>query len=128
MPAPMLSAFNVHNALAPKKGPKAIRLDLDFSAVTSIEVDLTKEQDAEMIEFIQAMWIDNYVGARRIDIVIQGVPMPLKVPALSSGMFPIIHPGHFRATFSVSAIMATPVAVIFLNVPMAAFIYLPGAA
>lgn len=126
----MLSGFQVHNQLAPKQLPRALRWLADFSAQTTQEFDLSKEQDQDQLDFVQSVWIDNTLSTRRLDIVVQGIPQQLKVPALSIACLPIIHPGYFKATFSVSAVMAPPippVPVIFLNVPMAYLVYLPGA-
>ena len=122
-----LSGFPVYNGLAPKGGPKALRVDLDFSAVTTKEIDLVDEQDSDMINFIQSVWIDNSQSPRRLDIVFGGVPMPLRIGAGVMGMFPVIIPGHFRATFTVSAVFpAVLVPVILLNVPQPYFSMVPG--
>jgi len=122
-----LSGFPIYNGLAPKGGPKALRIDLDFSAATSIDIDLVDEQDSDMINFIQSAWIDNSQSARRLDIIFGGVPMPLRIPAGAMGMFPVIIPGHFRATFSVSAVVAAiKIPVILLNVPQPYCVHVPG--
>lgn len=123
-----LAGYAVYNGLAPSKGPKAAQTLLDFSAATQIPFDLVQEQDSDDISFVQAMWVDNSLSARRLDIDVNGVPFRLSVPIGAMGMFPIIHPGHFRCTFTVSAVHAVKIPIIFLNVPMASFVFLPGAA
>lgn len=122
-----LSAFNVFNGLAPINGPKALRIELDFSAITLQDFDLVKEQDADIINFIQSVWVDNSQSPRRLDIDVQGVPFRLSVPIGAMGMFPIIQPGHFRCKFTVSAVFpAIKIPLIFLNVPCASFVFVPG--
>lgn len=124
-----IPGFPVYNGLAPEGGPKALRLELDFSAAIFFDFDLVSEQDADAINFIQSAWIDNSQSARRLDIEVNGVPFRLSIPAGAMGMFPIIHPGHFRCRFSVSAVVAAiKIPVIFLNVPSAHIIWLPGVA
>jgi hypothetical protein len=124
---PNIPGFGVFNGLAPEGGPKALPVALDFSATTQIVFDLVKEQDADGINFIQSCWIDNSQSPRRLDIDVNGVPFRLSVPIGAMGMFPIIHPGHFRCTFTVSAFVpAIKIPLIFLNVPMPSFVYLPG--
>lgn len=123
----MLSAMKSHNGLAPEELPKSIRYLLDVSATISIEFDLAEEQDQLQIAFVQSIWVDNSQSARRLDILIQGSAQPLKIPAGAIACLPISHGGHFRCTFSVSAIQATPIPIIFFNVPMAPIVYVPGA-
>jgi hypothetical protein len=122
----MLSGFSVHNGLAPKELPKAIRLLVDLSAAISADFDLAKEQDEQQISFVQSVWVDNSASPRRLDIVIQGLPQTIKIPIGAIACLPIIHPGHLRGTFSISAVTPLAIPVIFLNVPMAAIVYLPG--
>ena len=123
----MQSAFKIHNGLAPKQGPKALRLELDFSTSAVVEVDLFKEQEQEQIDFFQSVWADCSLFPSRIDIEIQGLPQTLKIPTLSQGMHPILCGGVFRARFTavggVTPIMPT---FILLNVPQPYYTYLPG--
>lgn len=122
-----IAGFSVFNGLAPTNGPKAARTDLDFSAIISQDFDLVIEQDTDDISFVQSAWVDNSQSPRRLDIDIQGVPFRVSIPIGAMGCFPIIHPGHFRCKFSVSAVFPTiKPSVIFLNVPMPYFVYLPG--
>jgi len=114
----MLSGFQVHNGLAPKELPRAIRYQIDLSAATSIDFDLTTEQDEQQIAFVQSLWVDNSNSPRRLDIDIQGIPQVIKVPIGAMGCFPIIHPGHFKCKFSISAVTPLAIPVIFLNVPI----------
>lgn len=113
----MLSAFSIFNGLSPQQGPKALRFNADFSTVLSIDLDLTKEQDLHQIDFIQSVFIDNIGSTSRLTIEINGVPFPLMVPALSQGMFPLVHSGHFKCKLSVNAVQTEPVSLVFLNVP-----------
>jgi hypothetical protein len=124
----MLSAFQVHNGLAPKQLPRAMRYLIDLSTAVSVELDLATEQGESQLEFVQSLWVDNSNSPRRLDIAVQGVPQTIKIPIGAIACLPIICPGVPRFTFSVSVVTPLPIPILFLNVPMAHIVYLPGAA
>lgn len=121
----MQSAFQVFNGLAPEGGPKAMAFNADLSANLSFDIDFAKEQDADQINLIQSVFIDNSLSATRLSVLVQGVPYLFKVGIGQMGIFPIISTGHFRATISSTAVIPTPVPMIFLNVPMAHVVWTP---
>lgn len=120
-----LSAFSIFNGLAPLQGPKALRFDIDLSAATSLEFDLAKEQDANQLKFVQAIFVDNSATASQLTIEVNGIPFTLKIPPSAMGVFPFIHSGHCRCKFSRAAVAPNLTPVIFLNVPMAYMIWTP---
>lgn len=122
---PINSAFPISNQLGPEQGPKALRINVDLTLVNIFDFDLVKEEEADQLDFVQSIYVDNSLNFLPLTIDIQGIPQTLKIPALAQGVFPVFHSGAFRCRFSAAATMGFPIGIIFLNVPMAYSMWLP---
>lgn len=120
-----ISAFQCFNGLAPEGGSKALPVNVDLSVNASFDIDFVKEQDLNLINFLQSVFVDNTASATRLTIRVLGVPFTLKIGAGQMGIFPLISTGHSRMTISSTAVIPTPIPLIFMNVPMAHAVWTP---
>lgn len=99
--SPVRTAFKTPAGYIPKEGNRELLVPLDFSAVTSIDDDLTNEQRLGQIEIVQSVFIDNSLNAQTVTIqFLHGLTQKIVAPALSQGCYPVLVPGalRYRAT------------------------------
>ena len=106
----------VANAKVPKEGPKAIPLVLDFTATQSYQVDLTQQQQAAKISFIQGAFIDNSANPQPLVIATGNSQQNLVIPGYSQAYVPLLLPNP--PTFVASTTGGVVVSIIALNIPM----------
>jgi len=120
----LLTSYAISNGLAPldQQGainPQAMPVSYDFKNNAVIEKDYWRDQAAGIIGAVQTVYVDNALNPNPIVFVFQGTNFRLRVPALSSGFFPVVAPTHLRVVVSTPADPALEfLQVIYLNVPM----------
>ncbi len=120
------NAFPIYNGLAPLNSdggvdPKCFPMTLDFTSVASIEIDLTLENMAGVINAIQTLYVSNTDNPGAVTFVFQGTGQKLVIEPGQSGYFPIT---TGQKLFCVASCAVDPDAIVpiqFLNVPMPAF-------
>lgn len=93
--------FKTPAGYVPTEGNREMPDPLDFTAVTSIDADLSNEQRMGGMDLIQSVFIDNTQNAVGVTIQFQyGLLQRIVCPALSQGIFPVLVPGavKYRAT------------------------------
>lgn len=114
-------AYTIYNGLAPKQGPLAVPVDLDFETGTDEHlIDLFQETTLGTLDYVQSVWVDNNDNEFPLQIDVNISNQRLIVPAQFQGVFPILcSPG------SALVVSTTPptegvlrVRMLLLNVPM----------
>ena len=108
-------SFGVFDGLMPKQGPKALPVTIPFSgALTSGTIDLTQQQQSNVISFVQTIYVDNSSNPQPLTWT-TGLPgQIMKCPAYSEGYFPVI--ACNPPVFNFNSTGGVPVQVIFLNI------------
>lgn len=112
MSARPLAILNHFLGLAPAKGPRVLRVALDFDALT-IEFDQTDKKLSAIFGTPQAIYIDNALNAAPLKCVPAGSDMAIYCPSNSVGMFPFAVSEKFRASFTHTILNASAYAWIF---------------
>ena len=88
----LLTAYQVSNGKAPRRGPKAVYQLLDFSVANPLFLDLVVAQDMDRLEFVQTLYIDN--SSTTSPVIVQCLMSQQKItcPPLAQGYFPILVP------------------------------------
>jgi hypothetical protein len=113
--------FGVANVVIPKGGPKVIPLRIDFSGVTEWQVDGSQVVERGKIEYIQALWVDNYSNTNPLIIEMNLTNQRIVIPARSQGYVPVLSPNPPKFIFSTQA--GPMVYLQFLNVPVQPMIW-----
>lgn len=113
------TAFKVRSGLVPlyEHGPKYLPIDLDFTDVTFIDVNLFNENTNGAIDFVQSLYIDNASNPDALVIVMNVTGQRLVIPPYSQGTYPCLAstPLQFRVSTTQGALNCM---VGCLNVPM----------
>jgi hypothetical protein len=112
------SQIQLLNGQVPREGPRAVPLQLDFTATTTAEVDFTLGSAQSRISGVQAVWIDNTENSDDLVIVAQVTGQRLVIPANSQGSFPVI--GAIPPKFALSTGGGVIIESLWLNVPIPA--------
>lgn len=123
----MLVGFRPANMLQPKDATaKAMPWAPDFSASASVTRDFLPELQADQIDFVQSVFIDNHGDAvNPVTLAFKtGTPedFTIKCPAGSQGFFPVTAPINQLEVTVTSALNKTPV-IVFYNIPLPYFVY-----
>lgn len=112
------SQVQLLNGLVPKEGPRAVPVQLDFTATTTAELDFALAQAQARLTGVQAIWIDNTNSGSDLVIVAQSTGQRIVVKARHQGSFPVIGaiPPKFVLTSSGGVIIES----LWLNVPIPA--------
>lgn len=115
----MLTAMKVAAGYAPRNGPLAMTVPLIFTpTITELAFDLYKEQAANDIEFVQAVFVENQDNANPIEIEFLGTNQILKVPANTQGVYPVFAPNPVSVRCRTTAPADTLIMkLILLNMP-----------
>src|SRR5215471_10432281 len=84
--------FPVSNGYAPAGGPRALPITFDFSVTSPQSTDLVQEIEANVINMIQSVYVDNSLNANAFTIVFDQTNQRLTVPAGATGIWPVITP------------------------------------
>lgn len=115
----MRQAFPVSNGYAPQNGPRALPISLDFTNQTFYQLDLVQEVEADVINIVQSIYVDNSANLNPVTFLFDQTNQRLVIPAGAQGTWPVITPKD-APRFVVSTTQAAVVVnFILLNVPMA---------
>jgi hypothetical protein len=112
------SAFPIGNGFAPAKGPKALPIVLDFTAVALHEFDLVKEELADITDFVQTVYVDNHDNPNELTLRFSVTNQRLVIPAGATGIWPVLAPQNLRVTAETEIDEDAIISLTFLNVPM----------
>jgi len=88
MPARM--SFPLPNTKNPVSGPVGIPVSLDFTATDNVRGDLALEQMQGVLDFVQAIYIDNSANTKSLKITFSGLAYSITVKAGRQGVFPVL--------------------------------------
>lgn len=121
---PGVNQTTILNALVPPEGPKSLAVQLDFTTVASIIVDLTITTAQGKISTVQMVFADNSANTAPLAIAVSGTSQTIRVPAGAQGWFPVVATNRPKLTFSSPA--GSPVITcLLLNVPVAQGYWFP---
>lgn len=113
--------LEVFNGLSPAKKPRALPLALDFSVTNPVVTDLTIAQEADRLEFVQAIYVDNSLNPFPLVCTVAVTNQVLSWPAFSQGYLPALVPNSPKLSF---ATIGTPMIIVeLLSFPMPAMIW-----
>lgn len=121
-----LASFEVFFGLKAKKGPRAIPMNLDFTSVTSITVNLKSAIDDDILEFVQAVYIDNSNSATPFTIQSRISNAFYSIPPGAQAYLPIVAPN--TASFTTSSTGGVVVPIQFLSYPVPTAVWNSGGA
>lgn len=108
---------------SPKNGSKAMPQTLDFTAQASIDINLTFEQDALRLEYVQSIYIDNSANMYSLRGVMNGTGQIIIIPPGSQAYMPVLATSD-NAIITFTSPGSTPkIPVNFLNFPVPAIIW-----
>lgn len=111
-------AFPVFNGYAPKQGPKALPVTLDFSEKAEQAFDLVLENTEGVIDYIQSIYVDNSDNPNTVEFIFGVTNQRLVVPAGAQGNWPVIAPSQTRIFTRSTVDPKARVNVLLMNVPM----------
>jgi len=94
-----LATLNHFLGLAPAKGPRVMRVAVDFIESLTLEFDQTDKKLSNIFGTPQAIYIDNSANEAPVKVIPAGSDMAIYCPSNSVGMFPFAVSEKFRATF-----------------------------
>lgn len=116
-------SFALPNSQIPTQGPVGIPVALDFTASDNVVGDLTTEQQNGVIDFVQAIWIDNRLNTKTLLITFSGLQQTLSIRAGRQGCYPVL-PGPGRLSWNASSVgSGVLVSTIMFNVKLPYFSY-----
>lgn len=84
-------SFPLPNSQKPKSGPVGIPITLDFTGGNvNVSGDLALEMSQSVIEYVQAIYIDNSLNASPLTITFSGMGYKITVKANTQGIYPVI--------------------------------------
>src|SRR5215475_6194048 len=111
--------FPVSNGYAPAGGPRALPITFDFSITSPQAIDLVQEIEANIINMVQSIYVDNSLNANTLTIIFDQTNQKIVVPATAQGLWPVITPKDApRLVLSTTPAGGLLVNIILLNVPM----------
>jgi hypothetical protein len=121
----MSASFQSPNLAQPFQGSAAIAMVLDFTATSSVAVDLAQDMEVGKLDFIQTVYVDNADNSAAIDLIFGGVPgsgtFRIRVQGQYQGWFPIFIPkGPVRMIAQSNS--GAKIAVFFANIAMPYFV------
>jgi hypothetical protein len=114
-------AYGVYCGLAPKKGPRSIRISVDFSVFNPYVFDLTIAQETDQIEWVQAIYCDNSANPSPVSLSFGSTNQTLTWPGYSQGYLECLCPNSPHVIAKTSG---TPIVHFhFLNFPVANIVW-----
>jgi hypothetical protein len=111
--------FPVSNGYAPAGGPRALPISFDFGVTSPQATDLVQEIEANIINMVQSIYVDNSLNANILTIVFDQTNQKIVIPATAQGIWPVITPKDApRLVLSTTPAGGCVVNIILLNVPM----------
>lgn len=88
------------NGEAPRKGPRVVPLNLDFSLKAAYDINLASMQENDRIEFVQGVWVDNSLGAFSISCLNRRTGQKITWPAGAYGWAAVFCPNQPNLVFT----------------------------
>lgn len=115
-----LVAYRVFNTECPSDRPKAVTLNLDFSAATGsngtpIALDFVEILQTERLPYVQTLFIDNSQQTVELSVMVGITGQVIKCPPNAQGYFPVLCPNPSRLTFSSTNTTQTDLIVILCS-------------
>lgn len=117
------SGFGIFNGLAPEQGPKALKVDVDFSSIPSQVINLLTENQNGQLQFVQTICVDNLNNTSPVVITVGVTGQRITVPAGGGVIQPMFSPDQTNITVTSVAGAGNATQIIFLNVPLPAWSY-----
>jgi hypothetical protein len=83
-------SFPLPNSQKPLAGPIGIPVSLDFTTLDTVRGDLSLEQMQGMLDYVQAIYIDNSLNTKSLSIIFSGLGYKITTKAGRQGIFPVI--------------------------------------
>lgn len=112
----MRTSFNMPNTQMPVQGPVGVSVLLDFTATDNVIGDLTLEQAGSVIDYVQAIYIDNSLNTKSLSIIFSGMQYTITVKAGRQGVFPVLTANGSFSWRATSVGAAVVVRTIMMNV------------
>lgn len=117
-----LAVQPIQNTFTPPEGPKAIPVEIDFSADGEASLNANdlynRGPGYPGLSGLQTLYVDNTLGAGDLTVKVEGTGQSMKVKAGMQGFYPLLSPKQGRILFSGSAGV---VSILLLNVTIAAY-------
>lgn len=112
------SSFRVRSGLVPlfEHGPKYLPIDLDFTSLGLIAVNLYNENTTGEIDYVQALYVDNADNGNALTIIMNVTGQRLVIPPYAQGIYPALCSTPLE--FVASTTPGVEVMIGCLNVPM----------
>jgi len=112
-PTPLQTSLGV----APKEGPMAIPLTLDFTAQNTYTYDATAQQmNGQRISIFQTIFVDNSLATVPLSITVANTQQTVKIPGGSQAYIPISCTSKLSVTFASTSGLVLYAEI--LNIPM----------
>lgn len=106
----MRAAFKTPSNSIPLQGDRELPIPLNFTAVQSIDDDLSPELSGGAIDFIQSVFIDNASAAANLTLQFKyGINQRIICPAKCQGFFPLLVIGRVIYTATSASGLIIPV-------------------
>jgi hypothetical protein len=110
------STFGIANMVVPAGGPKCVPVNVDFTAVASVQLDGQQIVTQGRIEYLQGVFIDNSANINNLSLTMSTTNQVIICPKKSQGYFTIMVPDPPQI------IAATPIGLVipmfFYNIPI----------
>lgn len=103
--------------LAPKKGPRTVSMNCDFTVSNPFSFDLLIAEDQDRIEWVQSIFIDNSLNGSVFSITSLGSNQKITCPANSQGYFTFLVPQQPRFTCATTGTPIIPIQLMSMMVP-----------
>lgn len=84
------SSYRVHNGLAPKTLPRSLMRTIDFTINKTVIVNLIKDKDADIIEWVQTIYVDNSQSGDPLIITCTQTQQTVTIPAGYQAYLPVL--------------------------------------
>lgn len=118
------SSFPLPNTAKPINGGVALPINFSFDVggVASQNADLNAEMQANQIDFVQSIWIDNSANANPVTLIFAGMAQRIIVKKNHQGIYPLLIPQGpcgFSIATTLAAGLIVPVILFNVQIPQA---------
>lgn len=121
MPARM--SFQLPNTQKPTSGPVGVNVPLDFTGGDNVTGDLALEQMQGVLEYVQAIYINNSANTKSLSLTFNGLNYNITVKVGQQGLFPVIIPNGSISWRAQSVGAGVIVPTIMFNTPQDPFLW-----
>jgi len=112
-----VSQTPIFNDKIAEGGPIAYPVNLDFTAQTAYQLDMSQLLHLTYLDFVQTLYVDTNGASGPVTITVRGVNQKLVIQANTQGYYPILGNSPLVLDF-VSALANSVVKVILFNNPI----------